>query len=104
MEEEIRNGSLSTIVLAVIALLIPVLGFVMTLSHARAGDSRREQRWRKSHGLVYWVMIPAVAGAMLLGGFSGLMPKIYSVLALIVLSLSATVSFALQKRREREPQ
>ena len=100
VEEEIQSGSLSTIVLAVIALLIPVIGFIMTLSHARAGETRHEQRWRKSHGVLYWVLIPALSGALMLGGYSGIMPRIYSVIGLIILSASATLSYVMQKKRE----
>ena len=100
MEEEIQSGSWSTIGLAVIALLIPVVGFIVMLSHARAGDTRQEQRWRKSHGLVYWVVLPAISGAMMLGGFSGVLPNLYTVIGLIVLSASATISYAQTKRRE----
>lgn len=96
-----QTGALSTMVLAGIALLIPVIGFVMTISHARAGDTRYEQRWRKSHGLMFWVLIPAMSGGLMLLGAMGLGPKIFSMVGLILLSLSATISYMLQKRHEK---
>jgi hypothetical protein len=100
VEETVGNGSLSTYVLAAIALLIPVVGFIMTLSHARAGDSRHEQRWRKSHGLAFWVLIPGVAGVILLMGFSAMLPRQFTIVGILLLALGAGLSFVMKKRHE----
>jgi peptidoglycan/LPS O-acetylase OafA/YrhL len=87
-------------VLAAFALLIPVVGFIMMLSHAKAGDSRQEQRWRKGHGLLFWVLLPGIAGLMLLAGFAEILPRIFSILGIIILALGATLSYTIQKRHE----
>jgi hypothetical protein len=102
VEDGAQPFGLSTMFLAAIALLIPVIGFIMTISHARAGDTRQEQRWRKGHGLLFWVLIPGIAGVMLLLGFIEMLPRIYSVIGIIVLAIGAAASFALQKKHERE--
>jgi hypothetical protein len=90
--------------LAAIALLIPVVGFIMTISHARAGETRQEQRWRKSHGVMFWVLLPGVAGVLLLMGTTDMLPRIFSVVGIILLGLSATLSYTLQKQHERASQ
>lgn len=100
MEDGAQTGTLSTMLLAALALLIPIVGFIMMISHARAGETRQEQRWRKSHGLLFWVMLPGFAGALLLLGNAGLLPGIFSVLGIIILALSATMSYTIQKRHE----
>ena len=102
MEDGAQTGQLSTMVLAAIALLIPIVGFIMMLSHARAGETRQEQRWRKSHGLLYWVLGPGIGGVLMLMGFSEILPKIFSVVGIIVLAMSATLSFVLQRRHEAQ--
>lgn len=87
-------------VLAAITLLIPIVGFVMTLSHARAGETRSEQRWRKRHGLLFWVLLPGAAGAMVLMGFAEILPKIFSIIGIVLLALGATLSHTMTRRHE----
>jgi len=87
-------------VLAATALLIPIVGFIMMLSHARAGETRQEQRWRKGHGLVWWVLLPGIAGGLLLLGYAGMLPSLFSVIGILLLSGSATMSYVLQRRHE----
>ena len=88
-------------VLAAIALLIPIVGFIMTISHARAGDTRGEQRWRKSHGLLFWVLLPGISGGLLLLGFVELLPRLFTIIGIILLAIGAGLSFLLQKRHEQ---
>lgn len=100
MEDGVQTWTMSTMMLAAIALLIPVVGFVLMLSHAKAGETRQEQRWRKSHGLIFWVLLPGMAGVLLLMGFAGMLPKIFSIVGIIILALGATFSYSIQKRHE----
>lgn len=94
--------SISQIGLFVIALLIPITGFIMTITHARKGESRQEQRWRKSHGLLFWVFLPFVAGVLTLFGMIGLLPKVFTILGIIILALSTFRSWSIQKKREED--
>ena len=100
MEDGAQTWTMSTMALAVIALLIPVVGFIMTISHARAGETRQEQRWRKSHGVLFWVFLPGAAGLLMLMGFAGMLPNIFTLIGIIVLSLGASLSYVIQKRHE----
>jgi DMSO/TMAO reductase YedYZ heme-binding membrane subunit len=102
VEDGAQTGTLSMMFLAAIALLIPIIGFIMMLSHAKAGETRQEQRWRKSHGLVYWVLLPGIAGILLLLGYAGMLPDLFSIVGVIILSLSAMLSYLMQKRHESQ--
>jgi hypothetical protein len=86
--------------LIAIALLIPVTGFIMMISHARKASSRTEQRWRKSHGLLFWVLIPGVAGLLTVMGMIRILPRTFSMLGIGLLGLSTLLSWNIQKKRE----
>jgi hypothetical protein len=86
--------------LIAIALLIPVTGFIMMLSHARKAPTRNEQRWRKSHGLLFWVMIPGVAGMLTVLGMMKILPRTFSTMGIALLALSTFLSWNIQKKRE----
>jgi|GEM_PF-2056861 len=91
--------------LLAIAALIPVVGFVMTLSHARKGNLRREQRWRKNHGILFWVFLPGIAGMLTVLGTIELLPRVFAVIGIIMLSLTTFASWWLQRRHEeRNPE
>jgi hypothetical protein len=92
--------SISQIGLFVIALLIPIVGFIMTITHARKGESRQEQRWRKSHGLIFWVFLPFLAGLFTLLGMLESLPKLFGIIGIIILGLSTFLSWSIQKKRE----
>ena len=86
------------LVLLGIAGLIPVVGFIMTITHARKGFSRREQRWRKSHGLIFWALLPGIAGAMTILGTIGLMPRGFSMIGILMLGISTFASWSIQQK------
>ena len=86
------------LVLLGIAGLIPVVGFIMTITHARKGFSRREQRWRKSHGLIFWALLPGIAGAMTILGTIGLMPRVFSMIGILMLGISTFASWSIQQK------
>jgi hypothetical protein len=86
------------LVLLGIAGLIPVVGFIMTISHARKGETRREQRWRKSHGLLFWTLLPGLAGAMTILGTIGMMPKVFSMIGIVILGISTFASWSIQQK------
>ncbi|MBS1912037.1 MAG: hypothetical protein JST22_08635 [Bacteroidetes bacterium] len=90
---------LSRLGLLVIALLIPIVGFVMTLSYARKGESRAEQRWRKRHGLLFWALLPGVAGTMTLLGAVHILPDIFGLIGIIVLGGATLFSWQVQQKR-----
>lgn len=87
-------------VLLAIAGLIPVIGFIMTISHARKADTYDDQRWRKSHGLIFWVLLPGIAGLMTVLGTIEAIPRLFGVVGIIMLSLTTFLSWWLQRRRE----
>jgi hypothetical protein len=88
------------LVLIAIALLIPVTGFIMMISHARKAPSRNEQRWRKGHGLLFWVLIPGVAGLLTVLGMIKILPRSFSMMGIGMLALSTFLSWNIQKKRE----
>jgi len=90
------------LVLLGIAILIPVIGFIMTISHARKGFSRREQRWRKSHGLLYWTILPGIAGLMTVLGTIEIAPKIFRLVGILALGLSTFMSWSIQQKHVEE--
>ncbi len=90
------------LLLLVIAGLIPALGFIMTLSHARKGESRREQRWRKSHGLIFWTLIPSIAGIVTVLGSIDLLPSLGGIIGIIILAGSTFLSWWIQRRHEEK--
>lgn len=92
------NISTFHLVLLGIAGLIPVVGFIMTISHARKGFSRREQRWRKSHGLIFWTLLPGIAGTMTLLGTIALLPKVFSMIGILILGISTFASWSIQQK------
>jgi uncharacterized membrane protein len=96
--------SVSTIGLIVIALLIPVVGFVMTISHAKKGDTSREQRWRKSHGLLFWVLIPALIGIVIMLSAAEVLPQLFALIGIVTLGLTTFLSWSIQKKREENPE
>jgi uncharacterized membrane protein len=102
METEELSVSASTIGLLVIIILIPVIGFVMTLSHAKKGETRQEQRWRKSHGLLFWVLIPGIDGALILLSITGILPQIMALVGILSLGLTTFLSWSIQKKREEK--
>ena len=53
----------------------------MMISHARKGTTRNEQRWRKSHGLLFWVLLPGVAGLLTVLGMIKVLPRSFSMLS-----------------------
>lgn len=89
---------LSKLGLLVIALLIPIAGFIMTLSYARKGESRAEQRWRKRHGLRFWVLVPGAAGTMTLLGALHVLPDLFGLLGIIVLGGATLLSWQIQQK------
>ena len=93
-------SNLSLIVLLALALVIPIVGFAMAISHARKGDTAREQRWRKRHGLVFWSLIPGIAGFITVLGVAQVLPSIFSLAGIVVLALSTSLSMYLQKKQE----
>ncbi len=95
--------ALSELGLLVIAILIPVIGFVMTISHARKGDTRTEQRWRKRHGLLFWVLMPGFAGSLTLLGYVGVLPRLASLFGILLLSGSTYASWWMQQNRKEQP-
>lgn len=97
MPEEL---TLSQIGLMVIVALIPIAGFVMTISHARKGETRREQRRRKSHGLLFWVMLPTMAGVLTVAGYTGTLPSIFGLIGVISLAGTTFLSWSIQQRHE----
>lgn len=93
------------LLLLVIACLIPLIGFIMTLSHARKGNSRREQRWRKSHGLIFWALIPGLTGLLTVLGTIEILPRITGMIGIILLAGSTFLSWWVQRRHnERYPE
>ncbi len=90
------------LVLMAVAFLIPVTGFILMLNHARDADSLEESRWRKSHGIVYWVLIPGIIGFVIILSLIGVLPRLFALLGIIALALSTTLSMSLQKKREKE--
>lgn len=94
--------SASKIGLLVIAILIPMVGFIMTIGHAKKGETRQEQRWRKSHGLLFWSLAPGVAGLITVLGFLEILPNIFTLLGIIILGFSTFLSWSLQRKHEEE--
>lgn len=89
----------STIGLAVLAILMPVVGFIMTILYARKGDSRMEQRFRKRHGMLYWVLIPMVTSTVTLLGATRILPRVFAAIGIIILAGTTLLSRSqLQKR------
>jgi hypothetical protein len=88
------------LVLIALAFLIPVTGFIMMISHARKADTRQEQRWRKSHGLLFWVFIPGVAGLLTVLGMTRTLPRMYSFIGIGLLAGATFMSWSIQKKRE----
>lgn len=93
---------LSELGLLAIAVLIPVIGFIMTIMHARKGVSIAEQRWRKKHGLMFWVLIPTIAGMMTLFGHLDVLPRLFSLIGIMLLGASTLLSWSMQQRHEEE--
>lgn len=83
-----------------IVLLIPVVGFISTISHARKADSAREQRWRKSHGLLYWTILPAIFGILTFLSATGIAPKIFGLFAIVLFAGTTFLSWVQQRKRE----
>jgi hypothetical protein len=100
----VEESSPNLLILLVIAGLIPVAGFILTITHARGGQTRADQRWRKKHGLLFWVLIPGIAGLAMMLGFIEVWPRIASVLGILGLASTTSLSFYLQKRHEERTQ
>ena len=88
------------IFLLLIVVLIPIVGFIMTINHARAGLTARDQRWRKSHGVLFWVVLPGFLGALIVFGMIGIRPRIFSLVGTILLAVSTSLSLMIQKKRD----
>lgn len=88
--------------LIAIAFLIPVLGFILTLTHARKGEGRSEQRWRKRHGLFFWVLIPFVAGIASVMAVLEMLPAIFTIVGVAILGLTTFLSWSVQTRHDEE--
>ncbi|MEO5930494.1 MAG: hypothetical protein ABIR47_11225 [Candidatus Kapaibacterium sp.] len=92
--------ALSQIFLVAIVFLIPVIGFIMTISHARKGFSRQEQRWRKRHGLLFWVLIPSLSGLITILGHIGVLPNVFGLIGIIMLSTAVLLSRQIQQNHK----
>lgn len=92
--------TLSQIVLVGIVILIPVIGFASTISYARKADTAREQRWRKGHGVLYWVVFPTAFGLITLMSAVELLPKVFSLIAILLLAGSTFLSWTQARKRE----
>lgn len=91
-----------TLLLVAIVAMIPILGFIMTISHARKADSIREQRWRKSHGVLYWTLLPGLFGMIILLSIADVLPRLFSFVGILLLGVTTSISFLMQRRREGE--
>lgn len=89
----------SKLSMIVIAAAIPAIGFIMTIRHARGADSLSDARWRKRHGMLFWVAIPAVAGGLTVLGLLEMAPSIASIVGVVLLLASATISMVLGRNR-----
>jgi hypothetical protein len=92
--------SLLELLLVAIVFLIPVMGFVLTLGYARKAHGSIEQRWRKNHGLLFWVLIPGAAGVLTVLGMTDILPRIFSLIGIGALGASTFTSWNMQKKRE----
>ena len=92
--------TISHIGLIVVALLIPVAGFVLMIMHARKGDTRAEHRWRKRHGLLFWVLLPGLAGVVTAAGVLELLPQIFAIVGVALLGTTTFISWSLQTRHD----
>lgn len=88
--------------LLAIAVLIPALGFIMTLTHARKAETRTEQRWRKRHGLLFWVLIPFIAGAVSAAAILEMIPPIFTIIGVAILGLATFLSWSFQTRHDEK--
>jgi Kef-type K+ transport system membrane component KefB len=91
--------SLSNLFLVAIVFLMPVAGFILTIGHARKAVTRREQRWRKSHGLLFWVLLPGLAGMLTLLGMFHILPQSFALIGIVLLAGSTFLSWSLQNKR-----
>lgn len=91
---------MSQIGLIVITALIPLVGFAMTIIQSRKGTSRREQRWRKRHGLLFWVLLPTIFGMMTLLGYLRILPDLYGLIGVIALGGTTFLSWSINERHE----
>lgn len=92
----------SQIGLIAIAVLIPIVGFILTLTNARKGESRAEQRWRKRHGLLFWVIIPFIAGVVSTAAMLEMIPSIFTIIGVAILGLTTFLSWSLQTRHDEK--
>ncbi len=74
----------------------------MTLTNARKGDSRAEQRWRKRHGLLYWVVVPFVAGVVSTAAMMEMIPSIFTIVGVAILGLTTFLSWSIQTRHDEK--
>ncbi len=83
-----------------IVIVIPIIGFLSTISYARKADTAPEQRWRKGHGVFFWVMIPGALGLITILSATGMLPKVFSLISVIILACTTLISWSLQRKRE----
>ncbi|MBX7215776.1 MAG: hypothetical protein K1X90_02325 [Candidatus Kapabacteria bacterium] len=91
-----------TIILLCIAAVLPVLGFILMLGFARKGETLPERRWRKRHGLLFWVLIPALLGAGIVLGILEFLPDLSTKLSVLLLGVTTATGMALQRRHEEK--
>jgi hypothetical protein len=91
---------LLTLLLVTIVAMIPIIGFIMTISHARKADTIREQRWRKGHGVLYWTLLPGLFGAIILLSVVDVLPRLFSFVGILLLGVTTSISFLMQRKRE----
>ncbi|MCC7438754.1 MAG: GlsB/YeaQ/YmgE family stress response membrane protein [Armatimonadetes bacterium] len=94
--------SILTIILCCIAVLLPFVGLALMLGFARKGTTLPERRWRKRHGLLFWVLIPAVLGAVILLGIVRFLPDLSIKISVLLLGATTATGMALQRRHEEK--
>lgn len=72
------------------------------LGFARKGTTLTERRWRKRHGLLFWVLIPAILGITIVLGILTYLPDIVIKISVLLLGISTATGMALQQRHEEK--
>ena len=85
-----------------IAAVLPVVGFILMLGFARKGETLSERRWRKRHGLLFWVLIPALLGAGIVLGILEFLPDLSTKLSVLLLGVTTATGIALPRRHEEK--
>lgn len=80
--------------------MLPFIGFILMLGFARQGTTLAERRWRKRHGLLFWVLIPAILGTAIVLGILEFLPDLSIKISVLLLGINTVTGMALQRRHE----